>query len=285
MRNISIITDSSSDLPVDFINREEIKVISQNYSFDDGVEYGEEHPMPMAEFYERMRRGEAAKTSASSPDAAMQIIQKELSKGNDVICITLSSKLSCTYNNIRLASLEVCEAYPDQKIAVIDSLSASVGEGLLIYQACAMRKNGKSFSDIVMYLEKYRQTYQMEFYVNELKYLVRGGRLSAAAGAIGGIMGIKPILRLTDEGTIEVACKARKASGAYTELKKRFLESKADPRMITIVHSDNLEQAIALKDELQLEERFDQVLITELGPTIGSHTGPKCLGIAYQKQH
>ena len=285
MRNISIITDSSSDLPVDFINREEIKVISQNYHFDDGVEYGENRHMEMNEFYERMRQGEAPKTSASSPDAAMKLLREELSKGNDVICVTLSSELSCTYNNIRLASLEVGEEYPEQNIAIIDSLSASAGEGFLVYQACAMRKGGSSFADIVMYLEKHRDSFHIEFYVNDLKYLVRGGRLSAAAGAIGGIMGIKPILRLTEEGTIEVACKARKASGAYTELKKRFLESKADPRMITIVHSDNLEQAIALKDELQLEERFDQVLITELGPTIGSHTGPKCLGIAYQKQH
>ena len=283
MKNISIITDGSCDIPVEVIEKYDIKLIPLHFQFEDNIEYGSERMMDSEEFYKRLANGEIAKTSASSPASAMDLLKEELDKGNDVICVTLSSSLSCTFNNIRLASLELLDSYPDQRITVIDSLTASMAMGMMVIKACMMRDAKYSYDQIVEYLNETKHSYHVEFYVNDLQYLARGGRLNPAIAKIGGLIGIKPILSVTDTGTIESVCKARKTSGAIKQLKDRFLASSTEKEMICILHSNNLDKALTLKADLELEENFTQVFITEIGPSIGSHTGPECLGLAYLK--
>ena len=283
MKNISIITDGSCDIPVEVIEKYDIKLIPLHFQFEDNIEYGSERMMDSKEFYKRLANGEIAKTSASSPASAMDLLKEELDKGNDVICVTLSSSLSCTFNNIRLASLELLDSYPDQRITVIDSLTASMAMGMMVIKACMMRDAKYSYDQIVEYLNETKHSYHVEFYVNDLQYLARGGRLNPAIAKIGGLIGIKPILSVTDTGTIESVCKARKTSGAIKQLKDRFLASSTEKEMICILHSNNLDKALTLKADLELEENFTQVFITEIGPSIGSHTGPECLGLAYLK--
>ena len=283
MKNISIITDGSCDIPVEIIEKYNIKLIPLHFHFEDNIEYGSERTMTSEEFYRRLADGEIAKTSACSPASAMDILKAELDKGNDVICVTLSSSLSCTFNNIRLASLELLDSYPNQRITVIDSLSASMAMGMMVIKACMMRDEKYSYAQIVDYLDETKHAYHVEFHVNDLQYLARGGRLNPAIAKIGGLIGIKPILSVTNNGTIESVCKARKTSGAIKQIKERYLASSTEKEMICILHSNNLDKALALKADLELEENFSQVFITEIGPSIGSHTGPECLGLAYLK--
>ncbi|QFK70154.1 DegV family protein [Pradoshia sp. D12] len=284
MKNISIITDGSCDIPAEVIEKYGIKLIPLHFQFEDQIEYGSERKMEITEFYNRLANGEVAKTSASSPSAAIQVLKEELEKGNDIICVTLSSALSCTFNNIRLASLELLDSYPESRIAVIDSLTGSMAMGMLVVKACMMRDEKYSYDQIVEYLEENKQSFHVEFYVNDLQYLARGGRLNPAIAKIGGLIGIKPILSVTDNGVIESVCKARKTSGATKQIKERFLASNVEREMICILHSNNLDHALSLKADLELEQSFAQVFITEIGPSIGSHTGPGCLGLAYIKQ-
>lgn len=283
MKNISIITDGSCDIPVEVIEKYDIKLIPLHFHFEDNIEYGSGRMMDSEEFYKRLANGEIAKTSASSPSSAMDLLKEELDKGNDVICVTLSSSLSCTFNNIRLASLELLDSYPDQRITVIDSLTASMAMGMMVIKACMMRDENYSYDQIVDYLDETKHSYHVEFYVNDLQYLARGGRLNPAIAKIGGIIGIKPILSVTDTGTIESVCKARKTSGAIKQIKDRFLASSTEKEMICILHSNNLDKALTLKADLELDKNFTEVFITEIGPSIGSHTGPECLGLAYLK--
>ncbi|PQD93675.1 hypothetical protein CYL18_18605 [Pradoshia eiseniae] len=283
MKNISIITDGSCDIPVEVIEKYDIKLIPLHFHFEDNIEYGSERTMASEEFYRRLANGEIAKTSASSPSSAIDLMKEELDKGNDVICVALSSSLSCTFNNIRLASLELLDSYPNQRITVIDSLTASMAMGMMVIKACMMRDERYSYDQIVDYLDETKHAYHVEFYVNDLQYLARGGRLNPAIAKIGGLIGIKPILSVTDNGAIESVCKARKTSGAIKQIKDRFLASSTEKEIICILHSNNLDKALALKADLELEENFSQVFITEIGPSIGSHTGPECLGLAYLK--
>ncbi len=283
MKNISIITDGSCDIPVEVIEKYDIKLIPLHFHFEDNIEYGSGRMMDSEEFYKRLANGEIAKTSASSPSSAMDLLKEELDKGNDVICVALSSSLSCTFNNIRLASLELLDSYPDQRITVIDSLTASMAMGMMVIKACMMRDENYSYDQIVDYLDETKHSYHVEFYVNDLQYLARGGRLNPAIAKIGGLIGIKPILSVTDTGTIESVCKARKTSGAIKQIKDRFLASSTEKEMICILHSNNLDKALTLKADLELDKNFTEVFITEIGPSIGSHTGPECLGLAYLK--
>ena len=283
MKNISIITDGSCDLPIEVIEKYDIKLIPLHFRFEDNIEYGSERTMDSEEFYRRLENGEIAKTSAASPSSAMELLKEELDKGNDIICVALSSSLSCTFNNIRMASLELLDSYPDRRITVIDSLTASMAMGMMVIKACMMRDEKYSYDQIIDYLNENKHSYHVEFYVNDLQYLARGGRLNPAIAKIGGIIGIKPILSVTDNGTLEDVCKARKTSGATKKIKERFLAPPVEKEMICILHSNNLDKALALKADLELEENFTQVFITEIGPSIGSHTGPECLGLAYLK--
>lgn len=283
MKNISIITDGSCDIPVEVIEKYDIKLIPLHFHFEDNIEYGSERTMASEEFYRRLANGEIAKTSASSPSSAIDLMKEELDKGNDVICVTLSSSLSCTFNNIRLASLELLDSYPNQRITVIDSLTASMAMGMMVIKACMMRDEKYSYDQIVEYLDETKHSYHVEFYVNDLQYLARGGRLNPAIAKIGGLIGIKPILSVTDNGAIESVCKARKTSGAIKQIKERYLASSTEKEMICILHSNNLDKALTLKADLELDKNFTEVFITEIGPSIGSHTGPECLGLAYLK--
>ncbi len=283
MKNISIITDGSCDIPVEVIKKYGIKIIPLHFQFEDQIEYGSEQTMDSKEFYTRLSNGEVAKTSACSPSSAITVMKKELDKGNDIICVTLSSALSCTFNNIRIASLELQDSYSGRRITVIDSLTGSMAMGMMAIKACMMRDENYSYDQIVHYLNENKHSYHVEFYVDDLQYLARGGRLNPAIAKLGGIIGIKPILSVIDNGTIECVCKARKTSGAVKRIKERYLASSVEKEMICIVHSNNLDKALALKNELELEQSFTNVFITEIGPSIGCHTGPDCLGLAYIK--
>ena len=283
MRKISIITDGSCDIPSEVINQYGIKVIPLHFHFEDHIEFGSERTMESSEFYRRLRNGEVAKTSACSPASAMEVLKEELEKGNDVICLTISSSLSCTFNNIRLAILEMLDLYPEQRVTVIDSLTASTALGMMVIKACMMRDENHSYDQIVDYLDTNKLAYQIEFYVDDLQYLARGGRLNPAIAKIGGMIGIKPILAVTDSGEIESVCKARKTSGSIKKIKERFLAATVEKEMICIVHSDHHDQALALKNELELDQSFTHVWITEISPTLGCHTGPECLGLVYKK--
>ena len=283
MKNISIITDGSCDIPKEVIEKYQVKLLPLNFQFEDQIEYGSERTIDIEDFYKRLENGEVAKTSACSPSSAIEIMKKELDKGNDVICVTISSSMSCTFNNIRLASLELLDSYPEQRITVIDSLTASMAMGMMVIKACMMRDEEYSYDQIVEFLEENKQSFHVEFYVNDLQYLARGGRLNPAIAKIGGLIGIKPILSVTANGTIESVCKARKTSGAIKQIKERYLASTVGKEMICILQSNNLDKALSLKADLELEQSFAKVYIAEIGPAIGSHTGPKCLGLAYLK--
>ena len=203
MKNISIMTDGSCDIPVEVIQKYNIKIIPLHFQFEDHIEYGSVRTMDSKEFYRRIEDGEIAKTSAASPLSAMELLKEELEQGNDIICIALSSSLSCTFNNIRMASLELLDSYPDRRITVIDSGTGSMSMGMMVIKACMLREANYSYDQIIEYLNENKHSYHVEFYVNDLQYLARGGRLNPAIAKIGGFIGIKPILSIVEDGTLK----------------------------------------------------------------------------------
>ena len=199
MKNISIMTDGSCDIPVEVTKKYNIKIIPLHFQFEDNIEYGSVRTIDSKEFYSRLRNGEIAKTSAASPLSAMELLKEELDKGNDIVCMALSSSLSCTFNNIRMASLELLDSYPDRRITVIDSGTGSMAMGMMVIKACMLREENYSYDQIIEYMNENKRSYHVEFYVNDLQYLARGGRLNPAIAKIGGFIGIKPILSVIED--------------------------------------------------------------------------------------
>ncbi len=284
MREFFITTDSNSDLPKEYINKLGTVIIPQYYSFDDVV-YGDELNMAPAEFYERMKNGALPQSQANNPAVIEDKFRAILDKGGDIIHIAFSSALSSSYNNVCMVAEELKEEYPEAKITIIDSKMASLGESILVIHANEMKETGASYENIVAKLEEMKSHINGLFTVNDLFHLQRGGRVSKATAMVGSVLNLKPSLFINAEGALTSAGTVRGRKKAIQSMIDRMKETLGDAPDYTIpvgiVHANCLEDAEALADKVKSETQFTTVIINDISPSIGTHTGPGAMGLLY----
>ena len=286
MSEYKIITDSGCDLPQEMLSRLDVRSVPLFVNFkgedrEDTVDAG------IQEMYAGLRDGEAATTSAVNPDRWMEQMQSVFAQGMDVLTLTFSSGLSTTYQSAVIAANELKEKYPDRKILVVDSLAASLGQGLLLWYACKMKDAGMSIEKLAKWIEDNRLNLCMWFTVDDLMYLKRGGRVSAATALVGTMLQIKPVLHVDDEGhLINVAkTRGRKASIQALAQKAAELGEGFDNSTMFICHGDCLEDAEYLAGILKEKCGVKEVFIGYTGAVIGSHSGPGTLALFFMGKH
>lgn len=282
VREYVITTDSTVDLSKEFLNEKEITVLSLSYILD-GVTYKDMGGLTGKEFFDKLRNGSLPTTSQINPEEAKETFEQIVKEGKDILHIAFSSGLSGTYNSCRIAAEDLMEEYPESKVIVIDSLCASMGEGLLLYKAIELKEEGKSLEELVDWVEANKLHICHNVTVDDLFHLHRGGRISKATAVLGSMVKIKPIIHMDNEGKLVVIGKERGRKKSITNLVDRMEKQMGeyDNSTCMITHGDCEEDALYLKT--LLEERFGvkKVIIHGIGSVIGSHTGPGVLAVFF----
>ena len=282
MSDYVITTDSNSDVLPEFIKENDLTIIPQYYSFGDTV-YGDELNMPPHEFYETMRKGELPKSQANNPAVIRDKFEKILKEGKNILHIAFSSALSGSCNNVVMTANELLEDYPDRKIMVFDSLNASLGEGVSVYRAVELWKEGKSMEEVYDVLMKERDHVNVSFTVNDLYHLQRGGRVSKTTAVVGSLVNIKPILTVTSTGELKSDGTVRGRKKSLKTLVSRMeesldLDSYGKDRIVAVLHGDCIEDTKAVADMVK-DLGFTNVIINDVSPSIGTHAGPGVVGL------
>lgn len=284
MRNYCITTDSNSDLPQEYIKKLNTTIIPQYYSFGDTV-YGDELNMPPAEFYERMKKGELPGSQANNPAVIEEKFRALLEQGLDIIHIAFSSALSGSYNNVCMVARELLEQYTDAKITVIDSLNVSLGESIMVLHANSLRDKGASYEETVDAIEAFKPHINVQFTVDDLFHLQRGGRVSKTTALVGSALNLKPFLYVSDTGTLVSAGTVRgrkKSLHTLIERMKATLEEDTDHSLpVGIVHGNCPQDAQMVAELVRQQTAFTNIIINDISPSIGTHAGPGALGILY----
>lgn len=285
-RDYQIITEDFCDLPADYIQKNNLAVLFTQFSVD-GIDYTNDISAPNyldpKSFYKKLREHGSPKTVALSMDAVKTCMERYLSQGMDVIYIAFSSALSGTFNNGRLAKEELAETYPNAKIFVVDSLSASLGQGLFVNYAVELKKQGVSIEELYETLQRDKQKFCHYFTVDDLNFLHRGGRVSKTAAVVGSMLGIKPILHVNEEGKLIPIGKVRGRRQSLEALVKKMKEKIGDNSnpVIYISHGDCEEDAKYVQKLVKEQFGIRSFLINYVGSTIGAHSGPGTVALFF----
>lgn len=283
MSEYVIFTDSSCDITPELLDQWELPFVSLTVKFDEDAESFHNYDMPFDQFYERMRKGSVARTSAVNLESFKDAFRPYLEAGKDLLYIGFSSGLSTTVNSGAMAAKELMEEYPERKILVEDSFAASAGFGLLLYLTVQEKRRGATLEEAAKFVEDNRFHLCHWFTVDDLIYLKRGGRVSAAAAFAAGLLNIKPVLHMDDPGHLINMFKVRGRRASIKALADKYGELALDKEngTVFISHGDCIEDAKLL--ERMLHERFGASvqLITYVGPVIGSHSGPGTLALFF----
>ena len=285
MRDFIIVTDSSNDLPAETIEKNEIQVAPLTFSFGDKQYHdlpgGKE--MDIKTFFQKLRSGQMAATSQVTPAIFLDLFSSILKKGQDLIYIGFSSALSGTCQSAKIAAEKLAAVYPKQKILVLDSLSGSFGQGLLVEFASMLKQSGKSIQEVYEKLVQKRLCTQHWFTVDDLNFLRRGGRISAALAAAGSILNIKPILSVNKKGQIHAPAKVRGRKQSLSYLVEKVAETfeKSLPESVYIAHADCPEDGQTLADMIKERVNPKEIFLHYAGPIISAHVGPAALGVFF----
>lgn len=282
MLKFSISTSSTSDLPVEYIEKHNIPVLKYTYTLGH-KEYKDGDMAPKA-FFDMERDGQLPTTSQLTPDEITQLFDSILSSGSDLLHIEFSSGLSGSYNNVKLVADEMRKKYPDRKLYVVDSLCASLGLGLLVDYAVNMRDSGKSIEETAKWVESNKLSLNHWFTVDSLSHLRRGGRVTGATAFVGNLLHIKPVLNVNYEGHLIPREKEQGRKRALKCLVEKMEEYiyKPEGQHIFISHGDDIEAAEHLA--AMIKEKFPQVgeiMIAMLGAVIGAHSGPGTIALFF----
>ncbi len=284
MKDFVITADSNSDLLESFIKDKHIGIIPHYYDLE-GVTYGDEVNLTPKEFYDKMRTGLMPTTMASNPEVIRRTFQDYLDQGLDILHISFSSALSGGCSNVVTGAQEICEENDGAKIIVLDTLNASLGEGMFIMKAVRMKEEGKTIDEIAAWLEEHKQEFCVRFTVDDLNHLHRGGRISKTTAFIGSMINIKPILYLNTEGQLVALTTARGRKKSLNTLCDNMLESMGkykdtdDP--VCIVHGDSYDDAKYLADIIHEKLPSKETIINYVSPSIGAHSGPGAIGLCF----
>jgi EDD domain protein, DegV family len=279
-----IITDSCSDLPLQYVEENNIPVIGMTYHIK-GKDFEDDFGRTMSykEFYDTVRNGEMPTTSQINTFKFTEMFKKYAAEGKSIIYICFSSALSGSINNANLAKQMIKEEYKDADISIIDSKCASMGEGLLVYYANEMLKGGSTKEEIVEWVENNKLRLNHWFTVEDLNHLKRGGRVSSTAAFIGTILDIKPVLHVDDEGRLipVTKVKGRKKSVRMLFDMMRDRVEKPEEQVVFISHGDSIDDARHLEKMIIDEFKVKQVVINNIGPVIGTHSGPGTIALFF----
>ena len=286
MNHFKIITDSACDLPDDMLKSLQVDKISLNVLYR-GETHADTVGEGIKELYDSLRAGEVATTSAVNPEGWISIMEPALRAGSDVLALAFSSGLSTTYQSAVIAAKDLLERYPDRRIYVVDTLCASLGQGLLVWYACRKRDAGMDLEAVRDWVEENKLHLCHWFTVDDLFFLKRGGRINAATAVVGTMLNIKPVLHVDDEGHLISVGKARGRRAAINALvdKARELGEGYDNSTMFISHGDCREDAEYLAQLLKSKYGVKNVYIGYVGAVIGSHSGPGTLALFFLGKH
>lgn len=280
MSDYVIVTDSSADLTQELV--EELGIYVLPLSFTIRGTTLEDHPdkrnMSSKEFYQLLRDGEMSTTSAVNMQQYIDLLEPVLREGKDVLILSFTSGLSNTCQASMMAAQELREKFPERKIEVVDTLCASAGQGMLVWYAGKKRLAGESLEAVQTWCEDNKMKVCHWVTVNDLMHLKRGGRISATTALAGTLLQIKPIIHVDDEGKLDTVDKARGRKAALDYLVKKVEDTAIDPQEQTVFlsHSDCREDIEYVAGQLREKCGVKDVKICDIGPVIGSHTGPGC---------
>lgn len=282
MNTYQIITDSCCDFPAEMYEQLNLHVVPLSVNFRDQVT-DDRNDDSLKEMYAGLRSGETATTSAVNPQRWAVAMEQVLEAEQDVLVMAFSSGLSTTYQSAVIAAEELKETYPQRKIYVVDTLCASMGQGLLVWYACQKRNEGMDLDSLHRWVEENKLHLCQWFTVEDLMYLKRGGRVSAATALVGTMLQIKPVLHVDEEGHLISRAKSRgrKASIEALAAKAAELGQGYDNRVVAITHGDCREDAEYLAKLMKEKCGAEEVLISYVGSVIGSHAGPGTVALFF----
>ena len=284
MSEYVITTDNNSDLPEKYLKDHGVGCMYLSYSMD-GKNYTHGNFLPEHEFYEAMRNGSMPTTAQVNPENAKALLEPYLKEGKDILHIAFSSALSGTYNSSRIAAEELMEEYTDRRIIVVDSLSASLGQGLLVWLAQQKKELGQTLEDVADWVEKNKLKMVHLFTVDDLNHLYRGGRVSRTTAIVGSMLNIKPVLHVDNEGKLTAIGKVRGRKKALQELVKLMDEKigsfGAGCDTIFISHGDCEQDAKYVAEKVKEKYNIKNIIINQVGATIGAHSGPGTMALFF----
>ena len=289
MNKFIITTDTTADLPADYVAEHNLGMLSLTYTID-GKTYDWEHPMDVKEFYAKMRAGSLPTTSQVNPETAREIFTKIAMENDcDILHIAFSSGLSGSYSSTKIAASEMKEDNFPHKVVVVDSLCASMGEGLLVHKAVQMKENGATLEETVKWLEENKLHLVHNFTVDDLFHLHRGGRVSKTAAVLGTMINLKPVLHVDDEGHLIMVSKVRGRKKSLITLvdnmEKQMGSYRDQNDIVFISHGDALEDAQFVANLVKERFGIDSFLINYVGSTIGAHSGPGTIALFYMGEY
>ena len=285
MKQYILATDACSDLPLDVVKQHDIAIVPMLLEIE-GKNYShnlEEKHLKLKDFYDQLRDKKVSRTSLVNVGEFVQFFTELLKQGKDILYIALSSALSGTYQSAMMAIDMLKDDYPDQRIVAVDTLSASLGEGYLVWRAALLKKEGKLLNEVVEWLEANKYRLRHLFTVEELGTLKRGGRLSGTAAFFGTLLGVKPILHVTRDGKLDVLKKSVGRKKSLTEMIEVMKEQIVAPKeqTIFIAHGDCLEEAKEVGGLINASMNVKDLFFSYIGPVIGSHSGPGTIAVFF----
>ena len=285
MRDYVIVSDATLDLPYSIIKEYDIRVIPMGVDINDHPYsfHPDERDLRIDDFYSQLRAGASTHTTQITPIVFMDYFEELIKSNLDILYISFSSGLSGTYNTSQLVVEDLRHKYPDRKIYSVDSKCASIGEGLLVLNSAMQKKKGLTIEELRDWVEDHKYDSRHWFTVRDLFHLKRGGRVSSIEAVVGTALRIRPILSTNEEGRLVVVSKIRGAKAEMDFLINKMTEEGEDlsSQIVIVGHGDNLEQAKQLEKQIRSMNIIKDVVIAQIGPIIGSHTGPDMLALVY----
>lgn len=283
MRDYVIFVDSACDISCDLLNEWGVKYCSLSLVFSDDPKEYSDHEIPAGDFYNRMRNGAQPKTSAANMGKFCEAFEGIVKDGSDILYLGFSSGLSATVNFAREAAEEIMSQYEGSKIVVVDSLCASAGYGLLVKLLVDKKAAGETIDELAKFAENTKLKVCHWFTVDDLKYLKAGGRISATTALLGGMLNIKPVMKMDNNGKLISVSKVRGRKAALKAIADLYAETAIDKKdgIVFISHGDCIDDANALADMIKENSGATVQIITYVGPVIGSHSGPGTLALFF----
>ncbi len=283
MNNYVIYTDSACDIKPELLAEWGVPFCSLTFRFENDEKEYSNNDMNVKTFYNKMREGGVAKTAAVNVEIFSMNFEKILEEGKDILYLGFSSGLSTTFNSARLAAEQLSEKYPERKIIVVDTLSASAGFGLLLYLTLEKKNSGTTIEEAAEYAKSLIFRLCHWFTVDDLVYLKRGGRISPTVAFVGNMLGIKPVLHMDDEGHLINITKVRGRKTAVATLADKYGELAEDKKdgTVFISHADCMNDVEELKNILKTRYCADVKIVADVGPVIGAHSGPGTLALFF----
>ena len=284
MSDFKIITNTTADLPMEYVKENNLGLMVFNYTIKDET-YSRGNELDWKEFYSMMREGHMPTTSQVNPEECRSYFEEYLKETDELLYICFSSGMSGTYNNACLAAETVMEEHPGCKITVIDSKCASMGEGLLVHKAVELKKAGKTMEETAAWVKENLLHLVHIVTVDDLNHLHRGGRVSKTTAVVGSMVGIKPIIHVDNGGRLINISKVRGRKKSLTALvdymENRLGRYRESNDIVFISHGDALEDACLVRDEIKARFGIEKFMINHIGPTIGAHSGPGTIALFF----